>query len=324
MTSERARQTVRAGLASAMAVVVSLAGSPSSAQEPSESDRALYRAARDELKAGHWSAACARFRDLMGRVPSAKVSLGVAQCLEQEGKVASSLAVLHQTRRLNDAGTGAAPEPRIEEEIVAAIARIEPRVPRLTVVVGFTAPGLAVTLDGKAAPLGAPMLLDPGPHQILATAPDFETEQRTVTLVEGGSSTERIVLRMSVLQRGDAGDGPHRRRRDPGRRGDPSDPSQWKVAGAPLWAVGVGAGGILFTGFAVGFAIDAAGADGDDARATRDLALAIPLGVLGAAAITVAVVAFASVEDQPAPGASWRLRAGATPREAGATSELTF
>ena len=79
----------------------------------------------------------------------------------------------------------------------AAIARIEPRIPKLVLKRGAGAAVAKVTLDGRElgpASIGAPISVNPGPHHIQASAPGREAVTVDVTLAAAEEKSVALVL----------------------------------------------------------------------------------------------------------------------------------
>src|SRR5262245_28152156 len=116
-----------------------------------------------------------------------------AHCAEQLGELVLAARHYARSEALIRAGATA---PDVEELLVAARARVLARVPRLTLALPNDVPGTTLEIDGMpvSEESGAPVLLDPGRHRVVARAPgrrDFEME---ITLAEGQTQTLEVVL----------------------------------------------------------------------------------------------------------------------------------
>ncbi|MBX3230137.1 MAG: PEGA domain-containing protein [Labilithrix sp.] len=118
--------------------------------------------------------------------------LNLADCEEKTGKLTDAL-VHWADARARAAAEGQRP---IEEEASARAAALEPKMPRLTIVLASTAPPDAtVERDGIALgspSLGVPLPLDPGPHTITVKARGHEPASKEVTLAEGEKQTIEV------------------------------------------------------------------------------------------------------------------------------------
>jgi hypothetical protein len=81
----------------------------------------------------------------------------------------------------------------------AELDKLEPRVPRVTIVVqGEGGNGVQVTVDGTPFPsalLGVPQPINPGSHQFKATAESAESSPTTLEVREGARETVMLTLR---------------------------------------------------------------------------------------------------------------------------------
>lgn len=199
--SDAVRSAVGLGVTAAL-----LFAAPASLAQPAAGDRAaaevLFKEGRNLVKAGSWAAGCPKFEASLALSPSASVMLNLARCHEHDGKLATAWSDYNRALTLNAETEGA--ERRTELEAVAkqGLAALEPRVPKLRVVVTAPAPGLAVRRDGRelpAAALGEALPADPGPHEVSATAPGRRPETRSAMLEEGKTTTIEIALAPAVV-----------------------------------------------------------------------------------------------------------------------------
>ena len=296
------RRVRRAGTAGACAIL--LASVPAGAQ-PAQSDpvaaTALFKAAKALVDAGNWAAGCAKFQASLDAQASASTMIHIALCHEHDGKIATAWDDYNRALALNVETRGADRRRGLEDLAKKGAAALQLRLPQLRVVVKSPPAGLKVTRDGKEVPvaaLGDPLPGDPGPHEIVASAPGYKTETRSVTLAEAKTETVEITLAV-----------------DP-NAGAAAAPPEKKAPGVPVWAWVAGAGGLVLTGVGAYFLADdlsairalrsssncrplsdlpgyscAPGYDfaADNSRKDRDLPLAIALGGVGIAAIGAAI-----------------------------------
>ncbi|MGK3968997.1 PEGA domain-containing protein [Sorangium sp. So ce118] len=307
-----------AGLASAAAVA--LGGSAVRAQQQPPRDpvaaEALFKAARALVDKGDYAAGCPKFEASLELNPSASTMINLARCHEREGKVATAWHDYNRAIVLNRETAGEQRRRGLEEIAQKGIADLDARVPKLSVVVKSAPSGLEVQRDGTpvpAAALGEPLPVDPGPHDIRASAPGHETETRSVTLREGESVTVELTLRPAAVPT--AATAPEKAKEAPG-------------GGVPTWAWVSGAAGVALVGASVGFLIDDLSAIGalrdscrevtggtycrpgydfaaDNARKNRDFGLFVGLGGAGLVALGVAAygIAGSGGEEASAPAA---------------------
>lgn len=327
-----------------VAAALALAGSARGQTDGVEVDpaaAALFRKGRTLVAQGDWAAGCEKFRESLARHASASTVLNLAQCAEHEGKTASAWA-LYQRAQVVNRETRLEGRRRVLDEIASAgIARLEPTLPRLIVIVSNSPEGVDVQESGRSLPLEEAVPLDPGTHEISASAPGFEPFARSVALVAG--KTTRLEIELTPLPaepKAAAPLAPHRKGPTPAAtdttRPEPADE-------VPTWAWVVGGGGIVATGVAVFFVFDAIDARnqlvqkcGSDlvctedptfdpgplnSRKNRSIGLAGGLGAAGAVAITASAVAILSARSRPAraSGGVWLA-----PQSAGGSLSLQF
>lgn len=313
-----------AGLASAAAVA--LGGSAARAQQQPPRDpvaaEALFKSARALVDKGDYAAGCPKFEASLELNPSASTMINIARCHEREGKVATAWHDYNRAIVLNRETAGEQRRRGLEEIAKKGIADLDARVPKLRVVVKSAPSGVEVQRDGTpvpAAALGEPLPVDPGPHDVRASAPGHETETRSVTLREGESVTVELTLRPAAgplaATGPTAGTGPEEAKEAPG-------------GGVPTWAWVSGAAGLALAGASVGFLVDDLSAIGalrdncrevtggtycnpgydfaaDNARKNRDFGLFVGLGGAGLVALGAAAygIAGSGGERAPAPAA---------------------
>jgi hypothetical protein len=159
----------------------------------------LFNSAKELLKAGDWKGACAKFEASLALDPSISTELKIAKCHEHEGKLARAWSdyqeAIKHNRELSDR-----PEKRrleLEEFAKAQLADLEPRVPKVRVVVPEPPPGLRIkrgAVELPLAALGDALPADAGTLHITAEAPGFATVERDVVVVEGKTVDVEITL----------------------------------------------------------------------------------------------------------------------------------
>ncbi len=156
----------------------------------------LFRKALAEEDAGRWERACELYVASFKLDASVGTQLNVGRCAEHFGKIATAWAEFQKARALNQH----TPEPRraeVQRFLDEADARLEKRVPYVTIDIRARPEGLVVTSDGAELPtgsLGVAIPLDPGRHELVLAAPGYTTERRTVELAEG----QRVVVNVAL------------------------------------------------------------------------------------------------------------------------------
>jgi hypothetical protein len=143
----------------------------------------LFYTAKGLMEDNKIAKACKKFRESYRLDPAAGTLLNLAVCHEKEGKLASAWGEFHQ------AETDARRSNRPDRQQLAreAIARIEPELPYLTIIVprGARVAGLGVQRNGVPLEEGAwetELPIDPGTNEITATAPLYKQEKKLVTI----------------------------------------------------------------------------------------------------------------------------------------------
>jgi hypothetical protein len=153
---------------------------------------ALFRDGRELLERGEYAAACGKLGESYRLDPASGTLLNLALCHEQEGKLATAwVEYQNALARVRREGS--------EERISFArdaIARVEPRVPRVRIEVTETE-GQAITVELDGTPLGraawgGEMPVDPGTVYIRATAREHRPYEAELTIVAGQVLTAKI------------------------------------------------------------------------------------------------------------------------------------
>ena len=175
--------------AAILAAILGLA--PITARAVSPAAEALFQEGRRLMAAGKTAEACARFDESYRQDASSGTLLNLALCHETEGKTATAWAEYKTAARLAR-NQGREDRASAAEEKVTAL---EPRLARLTLTAATPVPGLTVASEEgllSEGGLGVAMPIDPGVHDLKATAPGYrpwtasleikEAEQRTLEI----------------------------------------------------------------------------------------------------------------------------------------------
>ena len=156
----------------------------------------LYQEGRALMAQRRTAEACAKFDESLRLDQATGTLLNLAVCHEALGKLATAWAEFR-------AGASIALHDGRQDRSQLArehLARIEPRLSRLTVSVTDRArvAGLRITLDGMV--LGAPAWnvatpIDPGTHVLEARAPGYRSWSQTVMV---GASATRLVIAVTL------------------------------------------------------------------------------------------------------------------------------
>lgn len=318
----------------ALAVAASLAttahASAQAARDPALAE-SLFRSGQDALAKDDWATACTKFQASMDSDPAVSTLLNIAKCDAHAGKLALAWADYQKALVLNRETVGDKRRADLEAYTRKAIEALEPRIPKLRIVVKSPPAGLAITRDGQAMPIGAlgePVPVDPGPHTLVLTAPGFKEATRAVVLEEGKTLDVNVALEAAPA----APLAPTSTTSAPPP--PPPPPLATTSGGVPAWAWVAGGVGLAAAAAGVAFAVDGASAvstlrsncqdgpdgklhcaqsstvtygdwvDGLNARKNRDLPLSIAFDVVGAAGLVVAIVGIATAKpSSPQKGA---------------------
>ncbi|HEX3474921.1 MAG TPA: PEGA domain-containing protein [Kofleriaceae bacterium] len=149
----------------------------------------LFNQGRDLVKANQWAEACPKFEASLRYDPVLGTRLNLATCYEHIGKLASAWGLYRESGELAKK-VGDTKRADYAQKQAAAL---EPRLPKLAISApanppaGFVVKRDETTVDAGA--LGVALYVDPGTHQITASAPGFETFSVTVTVTEGKTET---------------------------------------------------------------------------------------------------------------------------------------
>ncbi len=161
-----------------IAAIVVLAA-PAVALAQSAQDKAAAQALFNEgkrlMSEGNYEAACPKLVASLELVPGLGTRGKLAECYEKAGQTASAWAQYREVAAL----AKRAGDSRREQVATQRADRLEAQLAYLTIDVPGDArvPGLIVKLDGnviKAGAFGTPVAVDPGAHQVEATATGYE------------------------------------------------------------------------------------------------------------------------------------------------------
>src|SRR4051812_17855482 len=132
----------------------------------------LFNQGRELAKNNDWAAACPKFEASLRYDPALGTRLNLATCYEKVGKIASAWGIYRDAAEL----AGKAGDPKRRDYALKQAVALEKRLPRLTITASAQTAGLAVTRDGvpiDPSAFGTPLYVDPGSHEIKASAPGF-------------------------------------------------------------------------------------------------------------------------------------------------------
>lgn len=184
------KKALLAGLAMSAAVVAP--GVRAQERDPAAA-QALFDQARSLMKSKRFDEACPKLAESQRLDPGIGTQFRLADCYEQQGKVASAWVGFLDVASL----AAASNQGEREKAARQRAAKLEPRLPRLTIDVpaATRTMGLALKRDGMSvgdAQWGAAVPVDPGDHVVVASAPGRRDYSATVSLHEGASATVSV------------------------------------------------------------------------------------------------------------------------------------
>jgi hypothetical protein len=249
-------QTCRAArrFCSALALGVALASiTPTASAQPSsgpsaaekETARSLFESGNDKLEAKDYAGAAEDFKgadDIM-KVPTTALMAGKA--LQELGKLVEARDAFVRATLYPAAAAESDVQKDARREAKGLATALEPRIATLTFAIRGPDDDVAVevTIDGEAVPANLvkhPRKVNPGEHQVVASAPGFLEASQTVTLAEGQEQSVSLSLKPDPSYKPDepgGGDAPDRP--DDGGGLSPLVFVGFGVAGAGLIAGGI-------------------------------------------------------------------------------------
>jgi hypothetical protein len=194
-------RTLSTGMA--IALHLTLVTNISSAQQPSAQDQAaaegLFADAKKLMGEGNYGEACPKFEESQRLDPAPGTQFNLGECYEHIGRTASAWALF-----LNVAAAAkSANMPDREKVARDRAAALEPKLPKLVILVPSPAPGLEVKRDGVLvgqAQYGSSVAIDPGKHPVTASAPGKEPWSTTVDVGPDGATISVPALTDAVVK----------------------------------------------------------------------------------------------------------------------------
>lgn len=187
------------GLSLSLSLAASLAiDADIAVAQPSAADKAaaeaLFTAGRDALDAGNYAVACEKFEASQQIDPGVGTLLYLGACYEKLGRTASAWASFREASSVAQAA-GQSDRAEVAKERAD---KLEPQLFRLTVHVAKDNSMEGFKLVHGPTPLspatfGVPTPVDPGAHELTASAPGFQSWSRLVSVPNGpGSQTVSV------------------------------------------------------------------------------------------------------------------------------------
>jgi hypothetical protein len=163
--------------------------------------RDLYNGGTSLQQQSRYTEALDAFQRSFQVYPAPTTALHVAQC---QASLNHLVEAEEDYRALSNARVpDGSPDAfyQAQEQARRELAEVEPRMPKVRVLVTPNAPGLMVTVDGVAinlALVGVLRAVNPGTHRVVASAPNFATAEDSVTVQERDMRDVKLVLQAST------------------------------------------------------------------------------------------------------------------------------
>jgi hypothetical protein len=185
---ERSSMAAANRLFFALAAATLLATTPARAGDPAAAEE-LFQEGRELMRTGKLDLACKKLEESYALDAGSGTLFNLALCYEAQGRIATAWA----TYRDVAAATKAAGQPERERVAHDRAAVLEPRVAHVIIV----APAdIEVRRDGAAvgpSQRGVPIPVDPGTHEIVASAPR-RVELRKTIVITRDAQEERVEI----------------------------------------------------------------------------------------------------------------------------------
>lgn len=161
----------------------------------------LFEQARELMKEKKWSEACPKLAESNRLDPKLGTLLNLAVCHQSAGKIATA----HSEFRSLETLAGREGQAERAEFAKARVAELAAKLAHVVIAVASPG-GVTVSLDGKAvtsATFGVPLALDPGPHEITASAAGQKPWSKTIEV-----PAEKADIRVEVPELEDAATAP--------------------------------------------------------------------------------------------------------------------
>jgi hypothetical protein len=197
----------------------------------------LFAEAKKLMADGKYDEACPKLAESERLDPGGGTILNLAVCHEQIGRFASAWSEFREAIDI------ARTDGRHDREVFALdhLSKVEPKVSHVSLVLDrkVDIPGLALKLDGQAISRiawSSPLPVDPGPHEITASAPGKQ-DRRVIVQMIGNAENKSV----SIPALDDAMSAPPDAFPD---RAGPEAPSAKRTIGLVLGGVGLAALGV--------------------------------------------------------------------------------
>lgn len=178
--------------------LVSFFGSSAEAAQPSAAEIAvaqqLYQEAREQQTSKQWASCEASLRRAIDIVETPGLRFHLAFCKEQQHRWVEALVDYRRSKELIESGVEA---PDVEALLPEAIADLDSKTPRLTLVIDEPPDGTELFLDGKQLSsqlFAAPIPVDPGLRRVEVAAPGHTAFTQAINMLPNERRSLRVQL----------------------------------------------------------------------------------------------------------------------------------
>ncbi len=252
------RKLSRCWVCCAGVVLASGFASPVAAQQHDPAAaQALFEQAKQLSRQGKYDAACPKLVESNRLDPGIGTQFHLADCYEQSGRIASAWAAFLDVVSVARSSR----QTDREQAAQSRASRLEARLPRLLVTVprASQVPGLELRRDGVLvgpAQWDTPVPLDPGEHQLVASAPNRRPLTRTLRIEEGKTALFELPVLEPETSAAAAGPAPSPPQAGAAPPPAPTadSPAPKASAGRSAWPLVLGSAGIVGLGVGTTFA----------------------------------------------------------------------
>jgi hypothetical protein len=169
-----------------LVTAIVLASAAASAQS-ADTAQAAFKRGHAAMTAGRIHDACDAFAASDKLAAETQTELALADCLEQDGKPMSAARAY---RKVAEHDTNM---ERSKQSTAKAV-KLEARAPKLRFAINPRPPGLVLEVDGVEVSASDDLLVDTGPHEVIATAPGYEGHAQAP--VDRERSVLDVIVRM--------------------------------------------------------------------------------------------------------------------------------
>jgi hypothetical protein len=226
---------VRAASDAHIVVLVSLAIARGAAADSHSAAEETFERGRELMKQQKFAEACAAFEQSHHLDPQLGTLFNLADCEVELGKLATAWNRYRELARAD-------PNPERRAMSAKLAESLGPRVPKLLIRVNPSPDGASLTLDGRdwTNLVGVETPIDLGKHEVIVSAPGFQTKTKSIEIDNEGKLVEAII-RLKPANPEELGDG---------EPVTPPTPSHRRATYAKIaWFSG---GALLFGGLVIG------------------------------------------------------------------------